>query len=107
MATKSKTAAKKPAARQLVAARKPAPAKAKIPKKKVEAHPKPAPSPAHPKTPVHRAAEEQLQAKPGGVHRPPVESASLIDKNHPQKKTADGDLPPISRIRAAAEAPTA
>src|SRR5881398_1309578 len=107
MATKSKTAAKKPAARQPVAAHKPAPAKAKIPKKKVEAHPKPAPAPAHPKTPVHRAAEEKLQAKPEVVHRPAVESVSLIDKKHPQKKTADGVLPPISRIRASLEAPTA
>src|SRR5437879_8283840 len=107
MATKSKTAAKKPAARQPVAAHKPAPAKAKIPKKKVEAYPKPAPAPAHPKTPVHRAAEEKLQAKPGVVHRPAVESVSLIDKKHPQKKPADGVLPPISRIRASLEAPTA
>src|SRR5216683_7767531 len=113
MATKSKTAAKKPAARQPVAAHKPAPAKAKVPKKKVEAHPKPAPAPAHPKAPVHRAAEEKLQAKPGVVHRPAVESVSLIDKKHPQKKTADGEikkkttvLPPISRIRASLEAPT-
>ncbi len=107
MATKSKTAAKKPAARQPVAAHKPAPAKAKVPKKKVEPHPKPAPAPAHPKAPVHRAAEEKLQAKPGVVHRPAVESVSLIDKKHPQKKPADGVLPPISRIRASLEAPTA
>ena len=107
MATKSKTAAKKPAARQPVAAHKPAPAKAKVPKKKVEPHPKPAPAPAHPKAPVHRAAEEKLQAKPGVVHREAVESVSLIDKKHPQKKTADGVLPPISRIRASLEAPTA
>src|SRR6266852_5537001 len=106
MATKSKTAEKKPAARQPVAAHKPAPAKAKVPKKKVEAHPKPAPAPAHPKAPVHRAAEEKLQAKPGVVHRPAVESVSLIDKKHPQKKTADGVLPPISRIRASFESPT-
>jgi len=107
MATKSKTAAKKTAARQPVAAHKPAPAKAKVPKKKVEPHPKPAPAPAHPKAPVHRAAEEKLQAQPGVVHRPAVESVSLIDKKHPQKKTADGVLPPISRIRASLEAPTA
>src|SRR6266436_235647 len=107
MATKSKTAAKKTAARQSVTAHKPAPAKAKVPKKKVEPHPKPAPAPAHPKAPVHRAAEEKLQAQPGVVHRPAVESVSLIDKKHPQKKTADGVLPPISRIRASLEAPTA
>src|SRR6266702_205680 len=107
MATKSKTAAKKTAARQPVAAHKPAPAKAKVPKKKVEPHPKPAPAPAHPKAPVHRAAEEKLEAKPSVVHRPAVESVSLIDKKDPQKKTADGVLPPISRIRASLEAPTA
>src|SRR5207244_12126706 len=92
MATKSKTAAKKTAARQSVAAHKPAPAKAKVPKKKLEPHPKPAPAPAHPKAPVHRAAEEKLQAQPGVVHRPADESVSLIDKKHPQKKKADGSL---------------
>ena len=115
MATKSKTAAKKTAARKPVATPKPSPSKAAVSKKKVEAHPKPthAHAPAHAKAPVHRA-EEKPHTKPGAAHRTPVESVSLIDKKHPQKKTADGEikkkttvLPPISRIRASLETPTA
>jgi translation initiation factor IF-2 len=115
MATKSKTAAKKTATRKPVATHKPAPSKAAVSKKKVEAHPKPthAHAPAHAKAPAHRA-EEKPHAKPGATHRTPVESVSLIDKKHPQKKTADGEirkkttvLPPISRIRASLETPTA
>src|SRR6266550_3208377 len=78
--TKAKTAAKKSAAHKPVATHKSAPAKAQVPKKKVEVHPKP----AH--APVHRAAEEKPHAKPGDAHRPPVESVSLIDKKHPQLK---------------------
>jgi len=112
--TKAKTAAKKSAAHKPVATHKSAPAKAQVPKKKVEVHPKPAHAPPPAKAPVHRAAEEKPHAKPGDAHRPPVESVSLIDKKHPQKKTADGEikkkttvLPPISRIRASLEAPTA
>ncbi len=116
MATKSKTAAKKTAARKPVATHKLAPAKAKVPKKKVEAYPKPphAHAPVHAKAPVHRAAEEKPHAKASATHRAPVESVSLIDKKYPQKKTADGEikkkttvLPPISRIRASLEGPTA
>src|SRR5438309_2163310 len=112
--TKAKTAAKKSVAHKPVATHKSAPAKAQVPKKKVEVHPKPAHAPPPAKAPVHRAAEEKPHAKPGDAHRPPVESVSLIDKKHPQKKTADGEikkktsvLPPISRIRASLEAPTA
>ena len=112
--TKAKTAAKKSAAHKPVATHKSSPAKAQVPKKKVEVHPKPAHAPPPAKAPVHRAAEEKPHAKPGDAHRPPVESVSLIDKKHPQKKTADGEikkkttvLPPISRIRASLEAPTA
>ena len=112
--TKAKTAAKKSVAHKPVATHKSAPAKAQVPKKKVEVHPKPAHPPPPAKAPVHRAAEEKPHAKPGDAHRPPVESVSLIDKKHPQKKTADGEikkkttvLPPISRIRASLEAPTA
>ena len=115
MATKSKPAAKKTAGRKpLPTHHKPAPAKAKVSKEKVKPHPKPAP--AHPpaKTPVHRAAETKPESKPGVPHRPAVESVSLIDKKHPPKKTADGEikkkttvLPPISRIRASLETPTA
>src|SRR5438445_11794688 len=116
MATKSKTAAKKPAAHKpLPTHHKPAPAKGKISKDKVKAHPKPAhaQAPAHAKAPAHRA-EEKSHPRPTTVHRPSVESVSLIDKKHPQKKTADGEikkkttvLPPISRIRASLEATTA
>jgi translation initiation factor IF-2 len=112
--TKAKTAAKKPAAHKPVAMHKSAPAKAPVPKKKVEPHPKPAHAPAPAKAPAHHAAEEKPHAKPATGHRPAVESVSLIDKKHPQKKAADGEvkkkttvLPPISRIRASLEAPTA
>jgi translation initiation factor IF-2 len=116
MATKSKTAAKKPAARKPVATHhKPAAAKGKVSKEKVKEHPKPvhAHAPAHAKAPAHRA-EEKSHAKPTTVHRPSVESVSLIDKKHPEKKAADGEtksktavLPPISRIRASLESTTA
>src|SRR6266576_2982486 len=112
--TKAKTAAKKSAAHKPVATHKSAPAKVQVPKKKVEVHPKPAHPPPPAKAPVHRAAEERPHATPGDAHRPPVESVSLIDKKHPQKKVADGEikkkttvLPPISRIRASLETPTA
>ena len=107
--TKAKTAAKKSAAHKPVATHKPAPAKAKIPKKKIEAL-----KSAPPVAPAHHVAEEKAQPKPSASHRPAVESVSLIDKKHPQKRAADGEikkkatvLPPISRIRASLEAPTA
>src|SRR5882672_1461145 len=112
--TKAKTAAKKSVAHKSVATHKPAPAKGKVSKKKVEAHPKTAHAPAPSKAPVHRAPEQKPHPKPVTGHRPAVESVSLIDKKHPQKKAADGEikkkttvLPPISRIRASLEAPTA
>src|SRR5436309_7865492 len=108
MATKSKPAAKKPAARKpLHAHHKPAPAKAKVSKEKEKPHPKPAA--AH-----YPPAKTPAPAKPAATHRAAVESVSLIDKKHPQKKAADGEikkkttvLPPISRIRASLETPTA
>jgi translation initiation factor IF-2 len=107
--TKAKTAAKKSAAHKPIATHKPAPAKAKIPKKKIEALKN-----APPVAPAHHVAEEKAHPKPSASHRPAVESVSLIDKKHPQKKAADGEikkkttvLPPISRIRASLEAPTA
>src|SRR5947207_4153391 len=107
--TKAKTAAKKPVAHKPVATHKPAPAKAKIPKKKIEAL-----KSAPPVAPAHHVAEEKAQPKPSASHRPAVESVSLIDKKHPQKRAADGEikkkttvLPPISRIRASLEAPAA
>jgi translation initiation factor IF-2 len=112
MATKSKPAAKKPAARKPVV-HKPAaaPHKSAIIKKRLEPAHKPA---AHPpaKPQSHPAAPPKPATKP--VHRPPTESVSLIDKKHPEKKAVDGEskkkmtvLPPISRIRASLEAPTA
>src|SRR2546430_2379500 len=107
--TKAKTAAKKSVAHKPVAMHKPAPAKAKIPKKKIEAL-----KSAPPVAPAHHVAEEKAHPKPSASHRLAVESVSLIDKKHPQKKAADGEikkkttvLPPISRIRASLEAPTA
>jgi len=115
MATKSKTAEKKPAARKAVAIHhRPAPAKGKISKKKVEPPPKAAHAPGSAKTSAPPAAETKPQPKPAATQRPSVESVSLIDKKHPPKKTADRDiktkatvLPPISRIRASLEAPMA
>jgi translation initiation factor IF-2 len=117
MATKSKTAAKKTAARKAVATHhKPAPAKGKISKEKVRPHPKPAHTPAPAKAPPQHAVAAKPQPKPPAPPRPAVESVSLIDKKHPQKKVADGEvkkkttvLPPISRIReslATTSAPT-
>src|SRR5438046_3068283 len=107
--TKAKTAAKKSVAHKPVATHKPAQAKAKSPKKKIEA-----PKSAPPVAPAHHVAEEKAQPKPSASHRPAVESVSLIDKKHPQKRAADGEikkkttvLPPISRIRASLEAPAA
>src|ERR671924_603073 len=105
MATKSKPAAKKPAARKPHPAHhKPAAAKGKISKEAVKPHPKTAHGHAPAKTPAHPIAETKPHPKP--AHRPAVESVSLIDKKHPQKKAADGEhkkkttvLPPISRIR--------
>ena len=80
-----------------------------MPKKKIEAL-----KSAPPVAPAHHVAEEKAHPKPSASHRPVVESVSLIDKKHPQKKAADGEmkkkttvLPPISRIRASLEAPTA
>jgi len=107
--TKAKTAAKKSVAHKPVATHKPAPTKAKIPKKKIEAL-----KSAPPVASAHHVAEEKAGSKPSASHRPAVESVSLIDEKHPQKRAADGEikkkttvLPPISRIRASLEAPTA
>src|SRR5438105_4329956 len=104
MATKSRPAAKKTAARKpLHAHHKPAAAKGKTSKEAVKAHPKPSHGHAPAKTATHHAAKTKPQPKP--THRPAVESVSLIDKKHPPKK-AEGEtkkkttvLPPISRIR--------
>src|SRR5947209_6516709 len=112
MATKSKPTAKKPAERKPVA-HKPAAHKPAISKKKVEVAHKPA---AHPpaKAPSHPVAAAKQQPKPATPHRPAAETVSLIDKKQPGKKAADGEikkkttvLPPISRIRASLETPSA
>src|SRR5437763_13191643 len=106
--TKAKTAAKKSVAHKPVATHKSAPAKAQVPKKKVEVHRKP----AH--APVHRAAEEKPQAKQRDAHGPPRDGHLVIEKKPPEKHAADGEvkkntpvLPPSSRIRAALGAPAA
>src|SRR6266542_5013375 len=95
MATKSRPAAKKPAARKPLHAHHklataspsrggPAAAKGKISKEAVKAHPKPSHGHAPAKTAAHHAPETKPQPKP--AHRPAVESVSLIDKKHPPKK---------------------
>ena len=106
MATKSKAAAKRPAARKPVA-HKPA-AKVAASKKKIE----PAHKPSHP--PAKTSAHPVAPAKPATSHRPAAPSVSLIDKKESHKKAADGEikkkttvLPPISRIRASLETPSA
>src|SRR5215471_18007874 len=111
MATKSKPAAKKPAARKPIATHhKPSPAKGKVSKEPVKSHGKPAH--AAPARITAHAAATKPHAKPAAP-RPAVASVSLIDKKHPEKKAADGEikkkttvLPPISRIRASLETPT-
>jgi translation initiation factor IF-2 len=112
MATKSKSAAKKPAAHK-PAAHKPAAHKPAISKKKVEPAPKPVAKPPV-KAPSHPAAPAKPQPKPATPHRAATETVSLIDKKHPEKKAGEGEikkkttvLPPISRIRASLETPTA
>jgi len=115
MATKSKTAAKKPAARKPVATHhKHVPAKGKVSKEAVKPHAKPAATHAPAKKIAPTAAEAKPHAKPAATHRAAAESVSLIDKKHPEKKPADGELkkkatflPPISRIRASLETPAA
>src|SRR5438132_14236231 len=106
MATKSKPAAKKTAARKPAVHHKPAAAKGRVSKEPVKSHAKP----AH----AHAPAKTPHPAKPAATHRAATESVSLIDKKHPEKKKPDGEikkkttvLPPISRIRASLEATAA
>jgi translation initiation factor IF-2 len=111
MATKtsSKTATRKPAARGTPAARKPAAAtaKTKLPKQKLKddvataAKPRSAPA-SKPAAPIAQPSSRE------------AESVSLIDRKKTTKKTEDGEvkpkravLPPISRIRASLETPSA
>jgi translation initiation factor IF-2 len=112
MATKSKPAAKKPAARKPHPTHhKLATAKGKVSKEPVKPHSKPAH--AAPAKTSHAPAAAKPHAKPAAPSRPAVASVSLIDKKHPEKKAADGEIkkkttvvPPISRIRASLETPT-
>jgi translation initiation factor IF-2 len=114
MATKSKPAAKKPVGRKHVAAHKPAAPKSAISKKRVEpAHHKPA-AHAPAKATSHPVAPAKSPPKPATPPRPAAASVSLIDKKQPEKRVTDGQikkkttvLPPISRIRASLETPSA
>ncbi len=114
MATKSKPAAKKPVARKHVAAHKPAAPKSAISKKRVEpAHHKPA-AHAPAKATSHPVAPAKSPPKPATPPRPAAASVSLIDKKQPEKRVTGGQikkkttvLPPISRIRASLETPSA
>src|SRR3984893_18140358 len=114
MATKSKPAAKKTAARKPAATHhKPAAAKGKVSKEPVKSHAKPAHAHAPAKAAAHPAPVAKAQPKPATTPRAPAASVSLIDKKHPEKKGVDGEvkkkttLPPISRIRASMETPAA
>ena len=113
MATKSRPAAKKiatatpsrsgPPARKAVAPHKPASVKGKVSKEAVKPHSKPAHA-APAKITAHAAATKP-HAKPA-TPRPAVASVSLIDKKHPEKKAADGEIkkkttvlpPPVPEI---------
>src|SRR5437867_7356967 len=110
MATKtsSKTAARKPVARKPASAHKRAAPKAKVSKRKLEAHSE---SHARAATP---AQTQPASAKTAPTPRHEVESVSLIDKKKAHKKAEEGEvkpkrqvLPPISRIRASLETPVA
>ena len=110
MATKSKPAAKKPVARKPAPPHhKPPAAKGKVSKEPVKPHAK-----AGHVSPPAKTGHPGAAAKPAAPPRVSVESVSLIDKKHPEKKIADGEtkkkttvLPPISRIRASLETPAA
>src|SRR5437870_3709363 len=119
MATKisSKTAARKPASRKTPAAHKPAAAPtAKVPKKKLKTDVGPAhtdaTAPAKPRAAETSSGRLARQTAPASGHE--AERVSLIEKKQPRKKAEDGEvktksdvLPPISRIRASLETPTA
>jgi translation initiation factor IF-2 len=110
MATKTtrKTASGKLAARK-TAAPKAAPAKPKVAPKKKEPEDKSATKPTTIAAPLPKAAAKAPLASSGRI-----ESVSLIDEKKPKQKSVDGEvkkktavLPPISRIRASMEGPTA
>jgi translation initiation factor IF-2 len=107
MKTSSKTATRKPAARGTAAARKPAPAaKTKLPKEKSKDDVAPAAEPR-----VGATSKAPDTARPSSRE---AESVSLIDRKKPGKKVESSELkpkravlPPISRIRASLETPSA
>ena len=119
MATRisSKTAARKPASRKTPSAHKPAAAPtAKVPKKKLKTDVGPAHTdavaPAKPRAAETSSGKLARQTAPASGHE--AERVSLIEKKQPRKKAEDGEvktksdvLPPISRIRASLETPTA
>src|SRR5439155_1193360 len=119
MATKtsSKLAARKPAAGKTAAVHKPAAASVpRISKKKLKTDAEPPHGGAGAPAKLRAAESPSAKAAPQTAPAPrsEAESVSLIDKKKPRKKTEDGEvktkrevLPPISRIRASLEAPSA
>jgi translation initiation factor IF-2 len=119
MATKtsSKTATRKPASKPFGAARKATAAdkqvaepKLKGPKKKETDHTDTAAAP----TKARVGSPQKSEPRPARATPQEHESVSLIDRKKPRKKTEDSEpksrrdiLPPISRIRASLETPTA
>src|SRR5438105_1595584 len=119
MATKtsSKLAASKPAAGKTAAVHKPAAASvSRVSKKKLKTDAEPPHGGAGAPVKLRAAESPSAKAAPQTAPAPrsEAESVSLIDKKKPRKKTEDGEvktkrevLPPISRIRASLEAPSA
>ncbi len=119
MATKtsSKLAARKPAAGKTAAVHKPAAASvSRVSKKKLKTDAEPPHGGAGAPVKLRAAESPSAKAAPQTAPAPrsEAESVSLIDKKKPRKKTEDGEvktkrevLPPISRIRASLEAPSA
>ncbi len=119
MATKtsSKLAARKPAAGKTAAVHKPAAASvSRVSKKKLKTDAEPPHGGAGAPVKLRAAESPSAKAAPQTAPAPrsEAESVSLIDKKKPCKKTEDGEvktkrevLPPISRIRASLEAPSA
>ena len=113
MATKTK---KKPAARKATPpkAAKPAPVRKTSPPAKAKPAKKEAPERPAPAPPASKKPEATPPPKKAPASAPHHESVSLIDSKPAKKSEKDGEvkkkttvLPPISRIRAALETPTA
>src|SRR2546430_4567301 len=116
MATKtsSKAANRKPAAqaaaRKTTAHKPVAAAKSKVPKQELESDAAPASAAAKSRA----IAPQEPEPRSTSSHGHEVESASLMNRKGPRKKTEEGEqktrravLPPISRIRASLETPAA